>query len=525
MSTKSEIKWFLTTFGQRISHTISSHPFSTGMLVGIAMQETGYLWKGIRKATKTETEFLAMCVGDTLGAKAGRRAFPVNRRQLEKVTDGKQMFQLARASLERLAKINSGYHRAASDPDKFCRGFGVFQLDLQYFRDDPDYFLNEGWTDFDACLAKAVQELVGATDRLGFGDRSSLSAREEASVAIAYNRGRYDPARGLKQGHRNSSGQYYGELVFDYIKIARSLADAIDLDELPPPKTHTIDPANIGVANAYVSTEGLRFRQEPNGTEIRELTIGEPVIDIGSAGQGGWRSVVIGRENGVVFGKYLRQPAADSVERLLRTTLNEWIRFKKGKADEKIDPYCGYVGEMWKSINKKFTYDGRSFYLDKKGRKTKNEVPWSAAFITYVVVEAGDAYAHFKRAASHSDFVNDAIGARVRGQAEKPFWGYRTSEVRPEVGDIIQRNRGKFSSGKRRNFSFDYAENHSSYPSHSDVVVEVTDTVVRVIGGNVGDTVSLSDGIKEYRLSADGYLASGQRIMAVLKNRSDEVPL
>lgn len=68
-------------------------------------------------------------------------------------------------------------------------------------------------------------------------------------------------------------------------------------------------------------------------------------------------------------------------------------------------------------------------------------------------------------------------------------------------------------------YTFSWAENHEKYNSHSDIVVEVKPDIVRVIGGNVSDSVNM----KEYRLDKDGYLKEGQKIIALLKNRADDV--
>jgi hypothetical protein len=268
-------------------------------------------------------------------------------------------------------------------------------------------------------------------------------------------------------------------------------------------------------ANAYVRTEGLNLRETPGGAIIKELSIGQAVTDLGAADVADWRRVQVDGVNGVVFGKYLREPAAEQLEALLRAAINEWLRFDKGRANEKADPYYRYVGKMWTSIGER--YDGRS--QDANGK----DVPWSAAFISYVVRNAGPAYAKFKFAAAHSVFAHDAIQARFQELRNKPFWGYRRTEQRPSLGDIIVRNRNG------NNYSFDFAENHSRYESHSDVVVEVTSNVARVIGGNVGDTVTMrsfdrsGDNIQEYDLDQDGYLREGQKIIAVLKNRASEV--
>lgn len=266
---------------------------------------------------------------------------------------------------------------------------------------------------------------------------------------------------------------------------------------LPPPA--------VG-ANRIVTTEGLRLRETPDGTIVRDLTIAEPVVDLGPASVDGWRKIRAGHEEGVAFGTYLRTPGRPEIEALLRTTIDEWLRFDKGQGDERADPYCGFVRQMWAAIGE--SYDGRSKYPNGE------EVPWSAAFISWVVRKAGAAYANFQFAASHSVFVNNAIKARVTNRLDKPFWGYRITEKKPELGDIIQRNRGGGS------FSFSFAENHSQYISHSDIVVQVTPDVVRVIGGNVSDTVTFGGDLQEYDLDASGFIKPGQKVIALLKNRA-----
>lgn len=263
---------------------------------------------------------------------------------------------------------------------------------------------------------------------------------------------------------------------------------------------------SLAGTDRLVTTEGLRLRSSPNGTIIRNLTIGEKVVDLGAATEDGWRKVKVGAEEGAVFGKYLREPGRPEVEALLRAALDEWLRFDKGRANEKADPYYKYVREMWAAIGE--PYDGRSRYPNGE------EVPWSAAFISWVVRKGGSAYANFQFAAGHSVFVNNAIKARVTNRLDKPFWGYRITEKKPEIGDIIQRNRG---SGV---FTYSYAENHSNYESHSDIVVEVTPDVVRVIGGNVSDTVTMDGDPQEYQLDGEGFVKPDQRVIALLKNRA-----
>lgn len=271
-----------------------------------------------------------------------------------------------------------------------------------------------------------------------------------------------------------------------------------------------VAPAGVLEGLAYVTTEGLNFRKEPRGEIIRSLTIGEPVEIVARIGNSFWYDVEIDGTRGCVSGAYLRSAIAPSKERLLEKLIAEWVRFKKGHSSEEDEPYNTYVHEMWLVLGK--NYYGNSRYPN------GTDVPWSAAFISFVVANSGPEYAEFFYSASHSEFSNDAIRARVMEETDEPFWGYRITEVKPEIGDIVHRNR---SGGT---YTYEYAENHSDFASHSDIVCEVRGNVARVIGGNTGrgeGTVAMS----EYALDNEGYLAGGQRIIAVLKNRSHEVPL
>lgn len=259
---------------------------------------------------------------------------------------------------------------------------------------------------------------------------------------------------------------------------------------------------------AYVTTEGLNFRKGPSGEIIRSLTLGQPLIVISRVDDTRWYRVEVDGEQGVVSGAYLRAPIAPPKERLFEKLIAEWIRFKKGHSSEEDEPYNTYVHEMWLVLGE--NWYGNSEYSNGE------DVPWSAAFISFVVANSGSEYAEFLLASSHSVFSNDAIRARVMEEADKPFWGYRISERKPEIGDIVLRNRAGGA------YSYEYAENHANFKSHSDIVCEVRGDIARVIGGNTGGGEG-SVAIGEYELDDDGFLVSGQRLIALLKNRSDEV--
>ncbi len=224
MPNAQDALWFKTQFQPAIAAAVAGTPFSVDMVTAFACQETGEIWPALRKQGLPTARILELCVGDTIDASpagGGRRAFPKNKAELLAAADGARMFQVARQGLVEMAQYIPAYRGAASRPDKFCHGFGIFQLDLQFFKTEPDYFLARRYADFDAALGKCIGELNSALKRLGWQERASLVDNEMAAIAIAYNTGRYDPAKGLKQGYFDGA-KYYGENYFAYLQMAKS---------------------------------------------------------------------------------------------------------------------------------------------------------------------------------------------------------------------------------------------------------------------------------------------------------------
>jgi len=221
---KDGMRWFKQSFSEEISGTIAQMPFTLDLMTALATQETFEVW-GNLFTTLPIAKILEICVGDTLDA-PNRSAFPTTKQNLLSDPNGQQLFVIARGALEAVGEHNATYHKVAmANPNKFCHGFGIFQYDLQFSRhgQDPDFFLNKKWFNFADCLAKAVSELREAQSRAGLGGRTSLSDLDQAHVAIAYNSGSFNPAKGLKQGFKDGSGKFYGELIFDYINMSKAV--------------------------------------------------------------------------------------------------------------------------------------------------------------------------------------------------------------------------------------------------------------------------------------------------------------
>ena len=139
-------------------------------------------------------------------------------------------------------------------------------------------------------------------------------------------------------------------------------------------------------------------------------------------------------------------------------------------------------------------------------------VPWSAVFVSWCVKKAGATKQEFQFDMAHSVFVHKAIQNAING--EGVFQGFDVTAQKPEVGDIIQHNRG----GTSHDFAF--ARTHKQYTSHSIIVIETgTDSLGRFafcIGGNESDSVRRTT----VRLNAQGFIKQrpNNPFICVVKN-------
>ncbi len=292
MPNAADILWFKQNFQSDIQTGIAGTNFTVDFMVALACQETGDVWPVLRKKPGLSVQrIVELCVGDTLDSDRGRKAFPKTRADLESKSNGTQMFQVARQALVDMAQHVPGF--PVSNPNKFCHGFGVFQYDLQFFLDDPDYFLQKKYEKFSGTLGKALEELRSAAKKVHLDAKPALTDMELCTVAIAYNTGGFNPAKGLKQGHFDGT-RFYGEQIHDFIALSRTVVVPGGGGASGPGAGGGNANAGTGAAASLkVATQGdaLRLRsapqisipstanviaQLPNGQLVRAVT-GTPV--------------------------------------------------------------------------------------------------------------------------------------------------------------------------------------------------------------------------------------------------------
>jgi hypothetical protein len=260
----------------------------------------------------------------------------------------------------------------------------------------------------------------------------------------------------------------------------------------------------------HVNVTALNLRSTPSASSsanvLRTLSLGQPVEIIGDQ-QSGWWPVRLtdGSERGFVKALIddsngigtpsLRIPVDAAREALVAEAVRLWERFKFGQGKETVDPFFKMVGEMWAAIE--LPHDGR------------DDIPWSAAAISFMVRQAAASHAgykQFKFAASHSKYIHDAIVNA--GQARVPFHGFQLFEHKPQLGDLVARSR-------EGAISFEQAAASDAFKSHTDIIVAIHADVVYAIGGNVSDSVSVA----RYPKTDRGHLSDAGGVFALLANK------
>jgi len=191
------------------------------------------------------------------------------------------------------------------------------------------------------------------------------------------------------------------------------------------------------------------------------------------------------------------QSLSDFVSKLKNVAVNEWNYWKGGKTKEGNPETMDRLKTYW------IEGAGIKNWTDKK----MTDEAWSAAFISYVMKKSG-AGKDWKYSPSHSTYIVDSIKNRKTNNAN-PFKGYKPQEVKLEIGDLV---------GKGRQGSVGY-DTTGSYLSHTDIVIGFKDGYAETIGGNIGNSVSMTKVPITPDRKIDNSKVRGEKYFVVIKNK------
>jgi hypothetical protein len=199
-------------------------------------------------------------------------------------------------------------------------------------------------------------------------------------------------------------------------------------------------------------------------------------------------------------------PTASAKVSMVLLAVQEWARYGRQTI---VYPKTGPARTEQLGVKEKDAPERINAYWQSVGKPSLSgldDVPWSAAFISWDIESAGVPRDRFCPDARHTIYVERLVErARRPGAAFVPL---SLNARAPQVGDLICASRDGGSTS---------LENLDRGPGHCDIVVELRPGEVHAIGGNVGDSVTRS----VFPLDASGFLSpiSARRFFTVVENR------
>jgi hypothetical protein len=196
----------------------------------------------------------------------------------------------------------------------------------------------------------------------------------------------------------------------------------------------------------------------------------------------------------IAVGGTYQQRASPLCERIAQVALEQFRRWRPGggAALMETSPAASPILREYYRVGVETTVSD----ADMQSTVFQDAHPWSAVFVSYVMRTAG-AGAAFAYSAAHQTYIRAARQNRLSGNNANPFWAFRATEVAPRAGDLVCASR--MNSGAR----YDNIADPQYRATHCDVVVETQPGRIRVIGGNVSQTV----GEKWLQTLTDGRLS------------------
>jgi hypothetical protein len=180
-----------------------------------------------------------------------------------------------------------------------------------------------------------------------------------------------------------------------------------------------------------------------------------------------------------------------------KTTRDAKTSGKDNARKETFEPHASRVADFWLAIP-----SDKYAELVKSNAKSLGkldgtvDLAWSAAFVSYCMRMAG-AGPLFPYSSGHATWMVQSIKNKQGGKLSAPLVGYPLGQIPLELGDLIARPR-------EAGVTYDNAVKKGWFISHSDIVVEIDKAkkIARVVGGNIGQSVSKCD----VTITSDGKL-------------------
>ena len=193
---------------------------------------------------------------------------------------------------------------------------------------------------------------------------------------------------------------------------------------------------------------------------------------------------------------------------ILTLALTEWANFGKQRVYQEDGVEVIKPVGIWEDDRKGSALVAKYWqFLDPDSKLTGYDCldPWSAAFISWVMRRGGVDPRQFVKSAAHRDYLRSIVAHE--GDPAFKLKPRHPADYAPRPGDLICRGRGKDHD------LTDYHDLPYDAELHCDIVVSNASGKLQSIGGNVRQSVSMS----ERPVDADGKLDAAWFI--VVENR------
>lgn len=212
-------------------------------------------------------------------------------------------------------------------------------------------------------------------------------------------------------------------------------------------------------------------------------------------------------------------------QRIVQAARCEWGRWNQGRLSESQPEAVSPLMDYWTG------YSPSGLSTDNARAAIRDQTAWSAAFISFVMRRAGAGDA-FRYSAGHSYYVAAAKVAATRRDAGK-FWAFEITAVKPEIGDLICRDRNPKQGAPCGGTTFENVVGGRA--THSDIVVDIQPGYLVVLGGNTGQAFPHTGqkvntvGQRKVLLDSRGFVlpqpSQGCRYFAIVKPPGNTQPL
>lgn len=251
------------------------------------------------------------------------------------------------------------------------------------------------------------------------------------------------------------------------------------------------NPLHIDAAEA-----NLRATPGTNQAPLARLPVGHAVVPT-TAPQGAWQPCDTQLDghtlSGFVHGSLLRAPIGPEVDALVQAAGIEYRRFAFGALHETHPDASARIRDYWLSF---------------ATHAEPVSVAWSAAFVSFVVRQAALPLS-FRFSGRHTDYLSDSKRALLQADTTRAYWAVRLDEPALRVGDMVGAYRTGADCG---NAVRTYDSLPGDFCAHCDIVVAIRSGIAVTIGGNVSNTVKVT----EVALTPDGRAVDGKKRFVVM---------